>query len=196
MNSRFICRAIVPIAIVALAAGALAPNGQAGDEQLAVLVREGKYSDPAAEEYLLEVLKLRRDMTGRYWYSRVNCLDHFTMNVPAPGLQELRFTDLGIKGKLWSERETRYRAALRIDGKLVQDNINPPEGTVIQMAFLKQIVERSGKRGKPGQGEEEWELSLKISRDFGQDFGKWVKIYLSHDPASGNFSLLGLRRQD
>ena len=167
------------------------------DEQLKVLVREGQFSDPAAEEYLLQVLKLRRDMTGRYWYSRVNCLDRFTLNEPAAGLQELRFTDLGIKGKIWSDRETRYRAGLRIDGELVQDGINLPEGTVIQMSFLKNLVERSGtKNGAPQSGDEEWELSLIISRDFGQTFGKWVKVYLSHDQASGTFRLLGLRRQD
>jgi hypothetical protein len=168
------------------------------DEQLKVLVREGQFSDPAAEEYLLEVLKLRRDMTGRYWYSRVNCLDHFTLDESAAGLQELRFTDLGIKGKIWSDRETRYRAGLRINGETVQEDINLPEGTVIQMAFMKDQAERSGKRKKSerGHGQEEWELALYISRDFGQTFGKWVKVYLSHDAVSGNFRLLGLRLQD
>lgn len=167
------------------------------DEQLKVLVREGLFSDPVAEEYLLEVLKLRRDMTGRYWYSRVNCLDRFKLNEPSPGLQELRFTDMGIKGNLWSDRETRYRAALRIDGQLVQDGINLPEGTVIQMSFLKDLVERSGTKRKTSQADgEEWELTLFISRNFGQTFGKWVRVYLAHDPGSGSFRLLGLRRQD
>ena len=76
------------------------------DEQLEYIVREGQYSDPRAEAILLEVIKARRDKTGRYWFSRVNCLDHFQID----DTQELHFTDLGVAGKLWTEKETRYRS--------------------------------------------------------------------------------------
>lgn len=45
------------------------------DEQLEAAVRAGQYTDPAAEAYLLENLKKRRDATGRYWFRRVSPLD-------------------------------------------------------------------------------------------------------------------------
>jgi len=47
----------------------------------------------------------------------------------------------------------------------------------------------------PVKEQDQWEVSLAISRDFGQNFGKWVKAYLKQDP-SGKFRLLGLKRQD
>ena len=166
------------------------------DEQLEVLVREGRYSDPAAEKYLLEVLKERRDMTGRYWFSRVNCLDHFSVADVTETLQELRFSDLGIRSNLWSSRQTRYRCDLRINGNLVRADFNLPEGQVIPLHILLDAAQRSAKVKKPFTARDQWEIALTISRDSGMNWGKWVKVYLRRDSESGRFVLLGLRRQD
>ncbi len=166
------------------------------DQQLEVLVREGRYSDPAAEKHLLEVLKERRDMTGRYWFQRVNCLDDFSIADVTETMQELRFHDLGIKDGLWSSRQTRYRCDLRFNGDLVKADFNLPEGPVIALSNLVDIAQRSGKVKKSVNAADEWELSLTISRDSGMTWGKWVKVYLQGDPESGKFVLLGLRRQD
>jgi len=165
------------------------------NEQLEVLVREGQYSDPAAEAFLLDVLKQRRDMTGRYWFSRINCLDDFTLDQLPDGYQELRFVDLGVAAGFWTERETRYRCNLRINDTLVKENYRLPEGNIIPLANLQDLVGRSDKIDMPVKEQDQWEVSLAISRDFGQNFGKWVKVYLKQDP-SGKFRLLGLKRQD
>jgi hypothetical protein len=166
------------------------------DDQLKVLVREGKYSDPAAEEYLLAVLEERRDMTGRYWFSRVSCLDDFVINDLAEGIQEIRFADLGINGKLWSERETRYRYDLRIAGRSINENIILGGENVVPLTRVMDLARSSGRLERPLRVRDQWELTLTVSRDFGQTWGKWVKLYLIRNPDTGRFTLLGSRRED
>ncbi len=134
-------------------------------------------------------------MTGRYWFSRINCLDDFTLDQLPDGYQELRFVDLGVAAGFWTERETRYRCNLRINDTLVKENYRLPEGNIIPLANLQDLVGRSDKIDMPVKEQDQWEVSLAISRDFGQNFGKWVKVYLKQDP-SGKFRLLGLKRQD
>ncbi|CAN5170767.1 hypothetical protein BH18GEM1_BH18GEM1_08640 [soil metagenome] len=46
------------------------------DEQLERAIDATQWSDVAARTYLLRSLKERRDMTGRYWFSRVSPLDN------------------------------------------------------------------------------------------------------------------------
>ena len=66
------------------------------DEILAAVVETGKLSDPAAEAYLLDVVRKRRDKVVRYWITRTNPLDEFRVMPSAAGW-ELTFDNAAIR---------------------------------------------------------------------------------------------------
>ena len=74
------------------------------DEDIAAMVSTGRYSNAGASAELTRLLAERRDMIGRYWYARVNPLDHFAVRDGA-----LAFADLAIVGGLEEAASTRYR---------------------------------------------------------------------------------------
>ncbi len=165
------------------------------DEQLALVVRQGQYSDPDAEFHLLEVLKARRDMTGRYWYGKANCLDHFALNELALGSYELRFEDLGLQSNLWTQAQTRYRYDFRINNRLIKGPVILPEYTAIPLDKLLGFLQESDRVARRLISSDQWEITLQISRDYGQNWGKRVKVYFVKDPATGHFTLLGINRE-
>jgi hypothetical protein len=55
------------------------------DDDIRVIVKTGRLSDRAAEEYLVRTLIERRDKIGRYWLTRVPSVDNF--RVTANGLE-------------------------------------------------------------------------------------------------------------
>lgn len=73
------------------------------DDDVRAMVEAGEYSNPGATEELTRLLIERRDMIGRYWFSRVNPLDRFKID-----RRRLYFTDLAIKGKLADPSGTSY----------------------------------------------------------------------------------------
>jgi len=50
------------------------------DEMIRALVKTGKYSDPAAEKLLAEVLIKRRDKIGQVYFTRINPLVNFSLD--------------------------------------------------------------------------------------------------------------------
>jgi len=61
------------------------------DEHLRTAVGLGDYSDPRAEEYLLDGLRGRRDASGRYWFGRVTPLEEAAIDG-----REVVFEDLWV----------------------------------------------------------------------------------------------------
>ncbi len=85
------------------------------DEDIAAMVSMGRYSNEKAGEELTRLLAERRDMIGRYWYARVNPLDHFAVR---DGV--LAFADLAVAGGLQQAESTSYRfQMLDAEGKKV-----------------------------------------------------------------------------
>lgn len=67
------------------------------------LVKSGQLSNPDAEKELVRLLKERRDKIGRYWFSKINPLDHFWID-----REGLHFEDLAVKGNLAQVNQTTY----------------------------------------------------------------------------------------
>ena len=166
------------------------------DEQLKILIREGQYSDTAAEAYLLKTLKERRDITGRYWYQRINPLGKFTISASVPKDPILSFTDMGIEGKLWDRKPTRYRYTFNINGTTINKLGYTTERTSLSMSQLENFAIEHKKIEKPISGLDQWEITLRVSRDYGVKWSKWVKVYMTRNPSSGEFRLLGLNREN
>ncbi|HWR54354.1 MAG TPA: hypothetical protein VN428_24820 [Bryobacteraceae bacterium] len=74
------------------------------DEDIRAIVRTGEYSDPAAADYLVRTLALRRDKIGRAFLERVLSLDRFEVRGEAP-VFKLAFEDLGLKHGTAKSRE-------------------------------------------------------------------------------------------
>ncbi len=83
------------------------------DDEIRAMVERGRYSDPGATAELTRLLAERRDMIGRYWFGRVNPLDHFAVKDG-----RLQFVDLAVEGGLVprASRQWRYAVVDR-DGK-------------------------------------------------------------------------------
>lgn len=62
------------------------------DEEIRALIAKGKLTEKADEDYLAEILRMRRDLIGRYWYSQAT---------PAENLKlrdgRLTFTDIEVE---------------------------------------------------------------------------------------------------
>jgi len=87
------------------------------DSDIRHIVETGKLSNPEAEQYVIDVLKQRRDKIGRYWFKRVNPVDKFVFTKNSEGSIQFRFTDLGISTQLFSKENTSYRLGVFDENK-------------------------------------------------------------------------------
>jgi hypothetical protein len=76
------------------------------DEMIRALVKTGKYTDPAAERLLADVLIKRRDKIGQAYMTRINPLVNFSLD--SSGV--LRFENAALKAGIGNGRQT-YAAA-------------------------------------------------------------------------------------
>ncbi len=74
------------------------------DEGLQAIAAAGRYRDPAAAEYIAQVLAERRDLTARYWFDRVAPLDFFAANDSS-----VVGHDLGVERGYYGAAQTKYR---------------------------------------------------------------------------------------
>ena len=146
------------------------------DEQLEAAVAEGQYSDPEAASYILQTIIERRDIVGRYWFSKVNPLDKFEIRKTPDHRQELRFVDLAVESGLESAAQTEYRCELMRAGEYVRE---------IEMSNQTHVpLEISKMDGL---------CELRIYTRRGSD-SKWmepVRVYIRWDDASGTAALVG-----
>ena len=155
------------------------------DRQLEAAVKQAQYSNPEAEAYLLRTMKERRDIIGRYWFSIVNPLDRFELHRDSDGTQKFRFVDLAVDRDLESMDHARYRYDLRINGKMSRKNQDLGNSASITIP-----------EGLPLDENHQLEFTLRIERNGDGKWSKWVKVYLQYDLISGEYSLIGLRRQE
>ncbi len=106
----------------------------------------------------------------------------------------MRFTDLGLKGKLWTEKEAHYRYEYSINNVRIEENEEFRGDTIIPLVNLDYFLKNSNKFSAQISADYQWEISLYISRDRGISWGEGVNVYLQKNPSSGEFSLLGIKR--
>jgi hypothetical protein len=74
------------------------------DDEIRAIVKTGKYSDPAAERYVADVLIARRDAIGRSYLSRPLCLDEIHIENG-----RIAFDDLAVRYGLLKPVEYTYK---------------------------------------------------------------------------------------
>jgi hypothetical protein len=125
------------------------------DNQIDAIVRTAQYSDHAAQAYVARVLKERRDIIGRYYFSKVSPLDRFVLTGPTPGGDyRLRFNDCAVERGLVSSSERTYQFSLsaRPGNRMTQEpaialSSKEIQGTGDRTVTLRIRASRIGSKG-------------------------------------------------
>jgi hypothetical protein len=78
------------------------------DDQIRAVVETGEFSDPEHAKILSDILITRRDLVGRYWFSRVTPLDKIRL-FDLGGSYEIRFEDLSVQHGFDQAENSSYR---------------------------------------------------------------------------------------
>ncbi len=160
------------------------------DHQLEEIVKEGQYSDPAAEAYLLKVLKERRDKIGRYWYARVNPLDYFRL-MRIRGSWHLCFEDMMVLGNLEESKDTKYRVVFEPHGDKVESETDKRRIDLKdQHAVFLSHADDASFFDKFPVGE----VTIYTFRNSTGNWSKWLKVYIQYDKESAK--IMGIERQE
>ena len=166
------------------------------EEQIRAAAAEGQYTDPRAEEYLVQTLIERQRIIGRFWFNRMNPLDRFELRKAQDGGQELCFVDLAVESGLENPEQLQYRYDLKIGNKkiyLAKSFTYPP--CVSLSPDLLSLKTGSKKRESLSQLDI-WELTFQKKRRASGKWSKWVKVYLSQNITAQKLILLGIQRQE
>ncbi len=163
------------------------------DSQLAAVVARGRYSNPEAARYLLETLIRRRDKVCRHWFGKVNPLDYFTIVKTADGELELCFADLALDCGIESDENTRYRYDLRLDGKALVKK--KALGGVSRLVLPRSVLAASAGWKEAGMEGKQLEIKLQTSRNNGESWSRWTKVYLAWYNNMQGWIILGIKRQ-
>lgn len=151
------------------------------DEQLRTAVAQGQYSDPEAAEYILRIIKERRDITGRYWFSKMTPADRFRLVTNTNGALVLHFDDLAIEAGLADSAQTNYRFTLKGPGLQREAELGAtaaiplPDGTAL----------------RPG---DYYEIALQAQRGATGEWIKPVRIFAGKTKDNPTYRLLGVSR--
>ncbi|MBI4394773.1 MAG: hypothetical protein HY583_01105, partial [Candidatus Omnitrophica bacterium] len=87
------------------------------NEEIRALVETARFSDPENANLLSEILIARRDLIGRYWFSRVTPLNQVRLFQMDDGTYQIRFQDLQIQYGFVLAENTRYRYRIIVPGQ-------------------------------------------------------------------------------
>jgi len=178
------------------------------DEDLRAIVESAQMPDPDARAYLLDVLKKRRDMVGRYWFSRMNPLDRFQVegaatpeiasaqaaNQPA-ARRLLVFDDLAVTGNLESSETTRYAYTIRRDGQLLNEHAAAQPSIPLETSEGTPLAGYLRERGHTTDDERVIAVEIRTRRADDAP-SKPVRVYV-HYPADGaSPRVAGIEREE
>lgn len=171
------------------------------DAALRRIVETGDISNPEAEDYLVQTLMERRDKIGRYWFDRINPLDHFEVqDAPvAAGAgtgrvgPQLAFEDLAVTTGLASGSRRRYAVQFRHDG----DALGPRR--IVNASALQLQVNGQRLRALLDDRDAEERDDRVVRVDLqtvveGEDPSRATRVYL-YVPSSGTPRVVGLERE-
>jgi len=136
------------------------------DDDISAIVETGELSNSDAEKYLIKTLIERRDIIGRYWFSKINPLDKFIVR-KSSDILTLKFSDLGVDYGLFSASETEYRYTVKSDGDVVEENlmIDTPEILVQISDFFDEVIEIEIVTLRKSRNAEEKDIKVYIAND-------------------------------
>jgi len=164
------------------------------DEHIKAIVKEAKYSDPRAEEYMTHTLIKRRDKTGRYWYNKVNPLDRFKVDKHV-----LHFDDMAVVGGLEEAEETKYKWKLEYRGKGIEPITDYVEIDSTDITLKPDIIEKmkaaiqqsgnaNNKRNRV------FSIDIQTKRAKRSKWSKSVRPHIYYSP-EGELKIIGIERE-
>lgn len=154
------------------------------DEDIKNIVKTGKISDPEAEKYLTRILIERRDKIVSHWFSKVNPLDGFKVNLDSTGNHIFSFRDLALDAGVVGSTGNRYKVAVR---NVKENSITNYELRGNTYFLLPHI---SGEKNQI----QNFEIELSTQRDSNWGSDKTVKVYVAYRPHINNFEVVAIRR--
>ena len=166
------------------------------DEDIRAIVKTAKLSHSEAEEYLIRLLIERRDKIGRYWFSRMNPLDHFRLQYIGSGVTVLEFDDLAVDGHLQTVEESRYVYSLfHKDMQLDEEHIT--EDPVLLLSQNGQGVLDAVLNSERVAKEEDKIFRARIRTQRGRNsLSKAVDVYFYYPGFSQNGRIVGIVREE
>ena len=166
------------------------------DEQLKAAVAAGQYSDPDAAEYLLQTLIERRNIIGRYWFDKMPPLDKFELRQSSEDIQELCFLNLAVETGLEELGQSEYRYYLKNRGGRLYNGSISEYSLCIPLTEKQLMLKNEAGHKNPSPNEYVGEIKIQVKRKNGQEWSKWVKIYLGYNNSEKQYTLLGIIHQD
>jgi len=157
------------------------------EEQIRRAVAQGRYSDPAAAEYLVQTILQRQRIIGRTFWKDKNTLDQFKLEENVSGQQILSFEDLSVKYGLTSEEKNGYRFSLHQNGSLVLTHRALENGLRINLSELN--IEF-----KTNNGDIYWKIDLQMYPKQTNKWSKPVRVFLGKSRNTAKIKLLGMKR--
>ena len=166
------------------------------DEQLETIIKEGQYSNPQAESFLLNIIRERRDIIGRYFFSRMTPLDNFKVSYDAERKPFLEFKDLAITSGLQDSAAT-YQFQISYlpgDGKVIEEGEIDGYTSIpllnLQRTFFSQIKGQDKKLPA-----EQIHIQIRNWKPDQKSWNKPVSVYLLPDKDSRKFKIIGIKRE-
>ena len=158
------------------------------DEQIKAAVSAADYSDQDAADYLGRTIIERRDIVGRYWFSKVNPLDRFSIIQDSSEGNFLGFNDLAKDGGLVHSDDSYYNIV-----------IHNPDGT----RYSKVVLENKTTFKLPMftsdnlaiEDPKIFTVEIRTRRGTSGLWSNKVLVYLTYNPELGEHKLLGIRRE-
>ena len=158
------------------------------DEQIKAAVSSADYSDHDAEDYLTRTIIERRDIIGRYWFSKVNPLDKFSIILDASEGSFLSFSDLAIDGGLVLGEDSYYQIVIRRQ-----------DGTSYSKVVLKNETNYKlpifAGDNLSVEDSKIFTVEIRTRRSSSGLWSKRVLVYIAYNPELGEYNLLGIKRE-
>lgn len=167
------------------------------DEQLKTAIKQGQYSEPEVEEFLLQTVIKRRDKIGEYFFHRLNPLDYFTIGVDDDGNKLLSFKDLAVETGLESKEETTYKYQVRLisENKLIFLDERDIHSNYISLREFEEKLYREFPLQNQNFRDFLVEISIRTNRGEKEKWSKPVKVYLSLVQEGKQFELIAIKRE-
>ena len=158
------------------------------DEQIKAAVASADYSNQDAADYLSRTIIERRDIVGRYWFSKVNPLDKFNVVADSSEGSFLGFSDLAIEGGLVRDVDSYYQIVIRRQDGTSYSRVVLENKTNYELPVFAGV--------NPSiEDPRIFTVEIRTRRGSSGSWSKKVLVYIAFDPESGGYELLGIRRE-
>lgn len=165
------------------------------DEHLQAVIKEARYSDPQAEVYLLETVKVRRDKIGEYFFNQINPLDNFIIHKNDGAEWLLSFENLAVHYGFADQQKTKYQYIIQSDND--KNILEGPAEINNNRISLKSIFNSEANKNSTEKTERYSRFNLKLTtgKFNTKEWHKPVILVLAANLEDDEIRLLSVKRQ-